>query len=272
MNKIFKTTILSICLVLVASDMAIAAPNVAFSNLYGGNGGTPFVDMASPGGRVSMVVIRSGAYIDSIGFTYRHGNNVTQRSFGGNGGNRSIFKLTSGEVITEFGGKSGRFVDSIYIRTSKGRFRKWGGGGGSRSFKFKGTTNNPIVGIWGRSGAYIDAIGVVRNSTTNSSGVSTGNLENYEPPDNSSSQADENCSGKCDSVTSRNFPAPPSSSHDRQFWGLQNQRLYYIVQKLAGNQSVFNRYLGRERTVCAHDLFCQIDTRSDAIVHVLGAQ
>ncbi len=52
-------------------------------------------------------------------------------------------------------------MDSIYIKTNKGRYRKWGGNGGANSFKFVGTKKSSIKGIWGRAGQFLDAIGVV---------------------------------------------------------------------------------------------------------------
>ena len=272
MYKLVNRAFIFLGILSLAPGVVFASSNMAMSKAFGGNGGIPFIEMVAPGGRITEVVIRSGAYIDKIGLSYRYGNHNTRRSYGGNGGQRKIFKLQSGEVITEIGGRSGKFVDSIYVITNKGRKMSWGGKGGSKRFRFKGTPNNPIVGIWGRSGAYVDAIGIVRKSGAGGGIPTGGNLNSYDPPPPDTGQVDPTCTGKCDSVTSRTFPTPPSSARDWEFWNIQNQRLYRTVEKLAGSSDVFGRYLDKERNSCNQELFCEIDTRSEAISHVIGVQ
>ena len=271
MYTFFKKLVTVFCILLASSSTAFSSSNISLSNLSGGNGGSQFVVLAGPNERITEIAIRSGAYIDAIGITYRKGNKNFRRTYGGNGGKKRVFKLKKGEVITEIGGKSGKYVDSIYIRTNKNRSMKWGGNGGSKKFKIKGTKKNPIIGIWGRSGALIDAIGVVRKSSPGTGVAASSSLDGFDPVTSTNSAGDQDC-GKCDSAPSSGFPGAPTNNSDREFWNDQNQRLFKVVKKLAGSKTVFDNYLNKETTRCDHNLFCEIDTRSDAITHVIGVQ
>lgn len=274
MHTLFKKLVTVFCILLASASTAFSSSNISLSNLSGGKGGSQFVVLAGPKERITEIAIRSGNYIDAIGITYSNGKKNIRRTFGGKGGKKRVFKLKKGEVITEIGGKSGKYVDSIYIRTNKKRHMKWGGNGGSRNFKIKGTKKNPIIGIWGRSGSLIDAIGVVRKLSPGASGgaggVATSSLGGFDPT-RPSDAGDQSCD-KCDAAPTSSFPGAPTNNNDREFWKVQNQRLFKVVKKLAGPKSVFDGYLSKEKKSCGNNIFCQIDTRSDAITHVIGVQ
>jgi len=247
----------------------------------GGTGGAPFVEMVAPGGVISSITIRSGSLIDSIQLTYRYKHQVPSRIYGGGGGTARSFNLQQGEYITEFSGRSGRFVDSIYIKTNRGRTKRWGGHGGERSFKFTGTRSSPIQGIWGRSGVYIDAIGVINKSrsvprSSNSQGCTAQtNLNVFKPNPNKAvgNGGGENCD-KCENMTTPIFPALSSNHRDLAFWKNQNKRLYRIVRSLAESQNElteFKSYIDEtEYKHCKGHVYCEIDTRADLIVNIMG--
>ena len=250
---------------------ALSATSVTLQGESGGGGGVPFVDMMAPGGRIAEITIRSGNFIDSIKFSYRYNNTLLGKSHGGGGGQASTFKFKKGEYITEMGGRSGKYVDSIYIRTNKGRHKKWGGSGGGSSFRFRGTKESPITGIWGRSGRLLDAIGVLTSSGSKSTqNIATqGNLSNFNPSEQGSDGQD--C-GKCDAAPTTYFPSPSGNSRDTNFWRAQSERLGKALGALTSSEDVYRNYLNREKAKCGTSPICQIDTRGRAITFVTGVE
>ena len=271
-NTYLKSVVIAIFSILFPS-VVWAGTTLELSRDFGGDGGVPFVETFGPQGRIAEVTIRSGKYIDSIQVSYSYKNKkFTSRAYGGNGGNRKSFRLRNGEYITEMGGRSGKYVDSIYIKTNKNRSMTWGGNGGSRRFVFRGSHKVPIVGFWGRSGSLVDAIGVVKDTRRMvqppKGNLATKGIADYTPP----AQGGGADCGKCDSAPTRVFPRPPSGSFDTNFWKIQNDRLYKVIEKLAGNRNVLDGYLKKEESSCGHQLFCEIDTRSDLLTHVLDVK
>ncbi|MCP4270596.1 MAG: hypothetical protein GY781_01335 [Gammaproteobacteria bacterium] len=271
MNPIKAITLILLGGMAIATN-ALSASSFNLSIDSGGSGGSPFVDMAAPGEKISQITIRSGKYIDSIQLHYRYKTVTSGNSHGGNGGQSKTFILKKNEYITELGGKSGKFVDSIYIKTNKGRNYKWGGNGGAKSFKFVGTKKSPIKGIWGRAGKFLDAIGVVRVGTTKShypsGSASKGKLNKFSFSTNSGGAVD--CD-KCDSAPSNTFPVPSAAKPAIDYWlKTQNSKLKKILQSLAGSGYEFTSYLNKENGFCRTNLYCEIDTRSNAITHVRG--
>ena len=256
--------------ILIIPTNVFSDTTTKFSRESGGSGGAPFVEMVAPSGVISGITIRSGSLIDSIRLTYRYRHQVSSRTYGGSGGTAKSFSLQQGEYITEFGGRSGKYVDSIYIKTNKGRTQRWGGHGGERSFRFIGTRHSPIQGIWGRSGVYIDAIGVIRSGSSQRCTAQT-NLNAFRPnPDKVVNKGNESCD-KCDSVTNPIFPTLTSNHRDLEFWKIQNKRLSRIVRSLAKSQNEFNSYINKtEYEHCKGHVYCEIDTRADLIVNVMG--
>jgi len=261
--------------ILIIPTEVFSNTTTVLSREAGGNGGAPFVETVAPGGVISKITIRSGKFIDAIQLTYQYKHRVSSKSYGGTGGKSKSLSLSRGEYITEFGGRSGKYIDSIYIKTSKGRTEKWGGNGGARAFKFVGTKNAPIQGVWGRSGTLIDAIGVVvRKTKVNRSqrcSVQT-NVKAFNPdPKRIAINAIKggDCGDKCDSYTSPIFP----TLKDKTFWSYQNDRLYKIVQRLSASTNEFDDYINEtEREHCQNNIYCEIDTRIDLVLNVLGGK
>jgi len=144
----------------------------------GGYGGNPFHDASSGAIRITAVKVNSGAYIDSIQIIYLKSAHsprpgmptmvlpVAQPKHGGEGGNLSTMELDADEYITSVGGKYGKYIDSFYIKTNKGKIKKWGGPGGTVNFSYNVPDDHTqIIGFLGQSGKYVDAIGVIMRST-----------------------------------------------------------------------------------------------------------
>ena len=138
---------------------ALAPSAIWHDGPAGGTGGYLFDDGPAIG-RIADVLIRSGAYIDSI-LVIEENPTTIHPQHGGDGGHLDIFTLASDEYITEVSGRYGRYVDSLTIQTNKGQIGHWGGSGGVQDFDFQAPSGYAIVGFWGRSGAYVDAIGVI---------------------------------------------------------------------------------------------------------------
>ena len=259
----FNIIILSGCLLVPL--VAFADTGVTLLNASGGPGGSPFVDMA---GEIAAITVRSGSLIDSIQISYRYGNKrVIGLAHGGRGGKSSTFKLKAGEVITELGGRSGKFVDSLYIKTSKNRFKKWGGPGG-KDFRFKGSKQSPIMGIWGRSGNLLDAIGAVKVGKGGQS-ITTNGFGTYEEKMNKPGVDD----AKSDSIQELQFPGPAAQTKDLRYWlQTHNTQLGNIIRKLSGSQTEFKKYLEGEKKTCQSSLYCEVAYRRGAISHVTGAE
>ncbi len=146
--------------------MALVVGAGSWANGYsGGCGGAEFQDSIPANTKeVAGVIVRSGAYVDSLQMAVRltTGNIKLLNKHGGNGGAQSVFRLNNGEYITSMWGRYGSYVDSIQFGTSTGRSSpKYGGNGGCGNFYYSAPAGYEIAGFYGRSGAYIDAIGVV---------------------------------------------------------------------------------------------------------------
>jgi len=245
--------------------------NVSLSKAFGGKGGSPFVDLVAPGGRISAITIRSGKFIDSIKIEYRYKQTVKGPSHGGRGGKEVSFRLGKREYITEFGGKSGNVIDSIYVKTNKGRVMNWGGKGGGNRFRFTATKSNPIRGLWGRSGNLLEAIGVIQKSKSSAGSKATAlvKLGGFKPSKHS---PDVDCGSKCDSMPGKHFPGQPSSQRDRIFWKEHTDKLGAVLKALAGSERDYTNYLKQEKGICGLYIPCQIDARGSAISFVTGAK
>ena len=198
-TKVQKKTILYLAVLLLIAFFfpvsAFAASSINLTKINGGSGGVPFVDMVAPGGRITSITIRSGAFIDSIkvNYQYRNGNKVFGTQHGGRGGSPKTFVFRNGEYITTLGGRSGKYVDSIYINTNQGRSMRWGGGGGENAFRVNATASTPILGIWGQSGRFLDAIAVIQKPSLKHNIAYSGNAHrtNYANTKNTSNRSNE---------------------------------------------------------------------------------
>jgi len=157
-------------ILLLLADVCAADLTVIGGGPSGGKGGSVFVDSVIGGQKIAEVRIRSGTRIDSIQVVYRDaripGSGLSARpKHGGNGGSLAVFELSPDEHIVSIGGKYGDCIDSLWIRTSKGRFQRWGGNGGSVDFHYAAPDGWMISSFWGRSGTYLDSIGVQMSAT-----------------------------------------------------------------------------------------------------------
>lgn len=267
--KKIQLTIIVLSGCLLFPFVSFAVTNVTLLNASGGRGGSPFVDMAVSGGSVAAITVRSGSLIDSIQFTYRYGKKqVRGQAHGGNGGKSRTFKLKPGEVIIELSGKSGKYVDSLYIKTSRGRSKRWGGKGGSRRYKFTGSTKSPITGIWGRSGNLLDAIGAIKASKGGQS-IETKGFANYKDKVNKEGL---DCD-RCENVMGLQFPRPAAQASELKPWlEIHNVQLGIIIRKLSGSDIEFRKYKSGEEKTCRSSLYCQVAYRRGAISYVTGAK
>jgi hypothetical protein len=258
-------------ILLYGVTLSAAGSSVNLSKAFGGPGGTPFVDLVAPGGRISAITISSGKFIDRIKVEYRYKNTVKRPSHGGPGGKEVSFRLKNREYITEFGGRSGKVVNSIYVKTNKGRVMKWGGKGGQNSFRFTATKSTPFAGVWGRSGGLLDALGVIQKTTTSKSGKAAklGPLRGFKPGGDVPAV---DCGAKCDSAPGKHFPGQPSNQRDKTFWKEHTNKLGAVLRVLAGSERDYTNYLKQEEDICGIYIPCQIDARSSAISFVTGAK
>ncbi len=94
------------------------------------------------------------------------------------------------------------------------------------------------------------------------------NLKAFNPDPERIALKGGNCE-KCDSYTNPIFP----TLKDIEFWNYQNNRLYKIVQRLSESTNEFNSYIkNTEHKHCNGNIYCEIDTRTDLVLKVLGAK
>jgi hypothetical protein len=142
---------------------AYASESFSPCGISGGLGGNEFHDGQTGGRIIKEVRIYSGTIIDSIQVIYTDHVNQTiaGNKHGGPGGNLSVLTLAPDEYNTTVGGKYGSFVDSLFIKTSKGQVKKWGGAGGTVDFYYSVPPGSSIHGFFGRAGKYVDSVGVI---------------------------------------------------------------------------------------------------------------
>ena len=101
--------------------------------IFGGSGGTAFVDNVSRVRRIARIEIRHGGYVDALQLTWEmeDGSRVQGPWRGGGGGNLTQLELDPGETIVKITGRSGAYVDQLTFYTNKGRMLgPYGGSGG----------------------------------------------------------------------------------------------------------------------------------------------
>ena len=136
----------------------------------GGMGGAAFDDLNQLGlipstTRIIGLIVRSGAYIDSINPIFVVGDgNIALPKHGGDGGSEHRIGMKPGEFITEISGRSGAFVDSLTIETSLGRRLGFGGPGGGPVAGYEMPPEEDgrqeVVAFFGGSGVYLDRVGI----------------------------------------------------------------------------------------------------------------
>lgn len=237
----------------------------------GGPGGRTFADL-QPGGRIVEIRVRSGAYVDGIGFVYETPRGRIEGPWhGGHGGSASRFALRKGEHVVSLGVRTGRFVDSLWIRTNQGRAERWGGQGGSRSHRFEAPPGARLSGLWGRSGVYLDAVGPA--FALDGSAWAVGTLDGFGPPRDEAGPPNGAGldDGKKDSgVPYAAFPIPPHAPGTSAWLGELAARLDGVVRRLAGPTDSWRRHKAREANACGSDVNCLVWYREGAIAHVVG--
>ena len=185
--------------------------------------------------------------------------------------NRKPLNLEKENILLSLVGDLASTSIRFILKRMAGKTMRWGGKGGANSFRYRATKNQQITGIWGRAGKYLDAIGIIKKSPYGiTENISTqGNLDNFKPIEQGSN--DKNC-GKCDSAPTTYFPAPSKKKSDKDFWVNQSDRLGNAIEALTHSEQVYRNYLEKERNNCGSNLYCQIDTRSRAIIFVTGAK
>jgi hypothetical protein len=122
---------------------------------FGGGGGSAFED--GPASQVRSVIVRSGAYVDSITFLYADGS--TKVHGGQGGGPPQRLDLNAGEFLAGVEGAYEPYLMYLFFTTSQGRsFGPFGGGGGN-GFMLTPIPGYAITSFFGRSGSYVDALG-----------------------------------------------------------------------------------------------------------------
>lgn len=130
------------------------------SDEYGGTDGGPFDDLNSVGtpafGKISLISVRSGDYIDQIKVKYADG---PEFAHGGTAAGEEQFRINDGEWLTEIQGRAGQYVNQLQFVLSSGRVSRIFGRADGKQFRLA-RKNFVIKAIFGRSGKYVDQIGV----------------------------------------------------------------------------------------------------------------
>jgi len=139
----------------------------------GGHGGSSFDDLEGrsipPGARLEQLVVRGGAYLDSVQVTHRlpNGERLRLPRNGGAGGNERRLTLEPGEYITRMHGHYGTVIDSLNVFTNRGRGLSIGGDPHwpysctSGFFQFELPPKCRLLGFFGRAGNVVDGLGVI---------------------------------------------------------------------------------------------------------------
>lgn len=145
---------------------AIAAEQTA---VFGGPGGSPFIDRPPPNARIGAIRFGAGAWIDSVGVAYEttDGRRFMSTVHGGPGGAPCVVALESGEQILAIIGWQGQFVQAVRLITTKGVSRTCGDPSQGREFRIDVPPGHRVVGFAGRSGVYLDAIGLALAAAPN---------------------------------------------------------------------------------------------------------
>ncbi|TVU17892.1 hypothetical protein EJB05_33953, partial [Eragrostis curvula] len=118
--------------------------------------------------RLDSIVIRCGAAIDAISFTYAgiDGTPHTAGSWGGSGGEQHKVKFADTEGVTEVSGTYGSYGDcaciirSLTFVTNVRRHGPFGESDKGTPFSIPVQNGGRVVGFFGRSGWFLDAFGV----------------------------------------------------------------------------------------------------------------
>ncbi|MFZ6863077.1 jacalin-like lectin [Undibacterium sp. Ji67W] len=142
----------------------VTPASVTRSSQVGGDGGSPFDDLAVSGylvGKIKQIKVRSGGRVDRIETTYDgiQGSPVTYAHGGDGGDDHPPFVLNDNEYITQISGRSGSRLDQIKFTLNSGRESISYGGDGGSPFTLK-LDGSVVKALYGRSGSEVDALGV----------------------------------------------------------------------------------------------------------------
>ena len=140
------------------------ADDIAFSELFGGSGGTAFSDLASypQGERVALVSLRSGRRVDAVGIAYAGGLGL---SHGGSGGSPQQLLLGTGEYLASAylcRGRRDGGLRIFYLRLTTNFGNSLAGGSETGDcVTQEAPAGWQIVGFQGRAGKEIDKLGAI---------------------------------------------------------------------------------------------------------------
>ncbi|WP_194903906.1 jacalin-like lectin [Catenulispora rubra] len=134
------------------------------SDLFGGNGGTPFNDGAAiPAGvGTTTVTLSAGSRVDQVGLTLANGTSFTH---GGTGGTPASLTLNSGEHIASVELCEGQYNGDnrlFYTKYTTDQGRTLAGGTVTSDCTTYATPSGwQLAGFYGRSGTEVDKLGLV---------------------------------------------------------------------------------------------------------------
>ena len=156
------TIVASLALLVGAALAPTLASGAEQTAVFGGLGGSPFIDRLPAGARIGAIRFGAGAWIDSVGVVYEtaDGQRVTSPLHGGTGGGACVIVLEPGERILAITGRHGQYVHAVRFVTTKGVTRMCGDASQGNEFRIDVPPGYQAVGFAGRSGQYLDAIGL----------------------------------------------------------------------------------------------------------------
>ena len=133
--------------------------------IHGGPAGSPFRDKAF--GRMSKIVVRSGAWVDAVRCEYDDEGAIDKgTNHGGDGGHETVIDLKPGETLVRFSGtlrESGDevVIGSLSFKTTERTIGPIGEDTTGKKFALDAPKGREICGFQGRSSSTLDAIGMV---------------------------------------------------------------------------------------------------------------
>jgi hypothetical protein len=133
--------------------------------IFGGPGGTPFIESYPGPRRIESICIWSGAVLDSFRLTW---DGIVEPGLrhGGIGGDPFLFTVPAGKYLKAVRGSTGPYglewvVTSLVLETSDGTFSPHFGLGGGEPFRVEASDGHHILGFWGAASRVVDSLGII---------------------------------------------------------------------------------------------------------------